>query len=197
MMVAALKAHHPVVLPPKSLCHVVLRTVPEKFPALIHFWKTALGGKTVWENDFLCFITYDDEHHRIAIVGRPGTRAYPPGEIYLRSGLAHIAFGYENLRDLLTAYQQRKELGILPVWSVNHGPTTSIYYQDPDGNELESQVDNFDTPKEATDFMNSPEWVENPIGTDIDPENLLQRLEKGESEASIKRRQNVGQRSRR
>ncbi|EXJ75070.1 uncharacterized protein A1O5_01766 [Cladophialophora psammophila CBS 110553] len=185
------------VFSPKALCHVVIRTVPEKFRSMIHFWKTSLGGQIVWKNDFLCFITYDDEHHRIAIIGRQGTRPHPPGDVYMRSGLAHIAFGYASLHDLLTAYQQRKKAGIYPVWSVNHGPTTSIYYEDPDGNELETQIDNFDDPNDATKFMNSPQWVENPVGADIDPENLLQRLESGESETSLKIRQSVGPRTRR
>ena len=196
-MIAEKKSSGEGILAPKTLCHVVLRTVPEKFSAMADFWSTALGGSIVWKNDFLCFITYDDEHHRIAIVGREGTTPYPPGEVYMRSGLAHVAFGYHSLRDLLTAYKQRKNAGIEPVWSVNHGPTTSIYYADPDGNEIETQVDNFHDPEEATDFMNSPQWVENPVGTDIDPDDILRRLETGESEASLKIRRSCGPRSRR
>ena len=185
------------VLSPKTLCHVVIRTVPEHFTAMVHFWTTALGGSITWKNDFLCFITYDYEHHRIAIISRQGTTPHPPGEVYMRSGLAHIAFGYESLRGLFTAYQQRKKAGINPVWSVNHGPTTSIYYEDIDGNELETQVDNFDTPEEANAFMNSPQWVENPVGADIDPDAMLKRLDNGESEASLKVRASVGPRNRR
>jgi hypothetical protein len=42
-------------------------------------------------------------------------------------------------------------------------------YKDPDGNSLETQVDTFDTPEEATVFMKSKEFADNPIGTDIDP----------------------------
>ncbi|KAM5347558.1 hypothetical protein ACJ41O_007382 [Fusarium nematophilum] len=164
---------------------------------MVHFWTYALGGRITWKNDFLCFITYDDEHHRIAILGRPGTTPHPPGEVSMRPGLAHIAVGYDSLGDLLLAYRQRKTAGIVPVWSVNHGPTTSIYYQDPDGNELETQVDNFDTPGEATDFMNSPQWVENPIGADIDPEDIWNRLSSGESETSLKIRESVGLRLKR
>ncbi|EEU33624.1 uncharacterized protein NECHADRAFT_56381 [Fusarium vanettenii 77-13-4] len=196
-MAATLEPSNSIVLSPTSLCHVVLRTVPDKFPAMVHFWACALGARITWKNDFLCFLTYDDEHHRIAILGRTGTAPHPPGEVSNRSGLAHIAFGYDSLSDLLVAYGQRKTAGILPVWSVNHGPTTSIYYQDPDGNELETQVDNFETPSEATDFMNSPQWAENPIGADIDPDDIWDRLRSGESEASLKMRQPVGRRTKR
>jgi hypothetical protein len=70
---------------------------------------------------------------------------------------------------------------------VNHGPTTSLYLRDPDGNELETQVDNFDTPQEATESFASKEFEDNPIGVDFDPEELIERLRSGEDERSIKR----------
>jgi hypothetical protein len=33
--------------------------------------------------------------------------------------------------------------------------TTSLYYADPDGNQIELQVDNFATPEEGTAFIES------------------------------------------
>jgi len=45
-----------------------------------------------------------------------------------------------------------------------------MYYSDPDGNKIEIQVDNFDTPEAANEFMTSKYFAENPIGTDFDPE---------------------------
>ncbi|KAF7595304.1 hypothetical protein BBP40_006553 [Aspergillus hancockii] len=104
------------------------------------------------------------------------------------------SLSHSTLADLAVTYRQRKRLGIEPVWSVNHGPTTSIYYRDPDGNMLETQVDNFATPDEATAFMQAKEFRENPIGTDFDPEELIARLREGESEESIKRRRELGPR---
>lgn len=41
----------------------------------------------------------------------------------------HVAFTFDTLDGLLLAYRQRKARGILPMWCVNHGPTTSLYYQ--------------------------------------------------------------------
>lgn len=67
-------------------------------------------------------------------------------------------------------------------------------YQDPDGNQLETQVDNFDTSEEATEFMMSKFFTENPLGVDFDPEDLIKRLQSGESDASIKKRKEVGPR---
>jgi hypothetical protein len=89
----------------------------------------------------------------------------------------HVAFAFDTLADLLQVYQQRKAHGMLPKWCVNHGPTTSIYYQDPDGNLIETQVDNFISPEDADAFMSGPLFAENPIGTDFDPEVLQRKMQ--------------------
>ena len=57
-----------------------------------------------------------------------------------------------------------------------------MYYRDPDGNQIETQVDNFDDPEEATRWMSSPEFLENSLGADFDPEELCRRVERGEDE---------------
>jgi catechol-2,3-dioxygenase len=176
------------VLSPSKMAHVVLRT--GQYEKMREFYKAFLGGQASYENDFISFITYDDEHHRIALIAVPGTGP----KIRTSAGLEHIAFTYESLADLTLAYQQRKALGIEPVWCVNHGPTTSIYYQDPDGNQLETQVDNFDTVEEATAFMTGPFFGENAIGTDFDPEELIRRLHAGEDEKLLKKRVEIGPR---
>jgi catechol-2,3-dioxygenase len=63
------------VLSPGKLAHVVLRTSPEKFKEMVEFYKAVLGGQVSYASDFFSFITYDDEHHRIAILAVPGTKA--------------------------------------------------------------------------------------------------------------------------
>lgn len=143
------------VLSPTTLAHVVLRTGNLK--AMREYYTTFLGGHVAHENDFICFITYDEEHHRIAFIEVPDTAA----KNSTTCGLEHIAFSYPTLEDLLLAYRQRQKFGIQPFWSVNHGPTTSIYYKDPDGNMLETQVDNFETLEAADEFMKGPSFGEN------------------------------------
>lgn len=173
---------------PSTFAHVVLRT--PNFKAMNDFYKTFLGAKASYENGSLSFLTYDEEHHRVAIVAVPGTGA----KVKSSAGLEHMAFGFDTLDDLCLTYRQRKEAGIEPTWCVNHGPTTSIYYTDPDGNMIETQVDNFDTVEEANAFMTSKSFEENPIGTDFDPEELIRRLSSGENHASIKKRVEIGAR---
>jgi catechol-2,3-dioxygenase len=173
---------------PASLAHVVLRTAD--LPRLQAFYTAFLGGKVVFAGGPLSFIAYDNEHHRIALIAMPGTATKDPKTC----GLEHIAFAFGSLADLLLAYRQRKEQGILPCWSVNHGPTTSIYYRDPDGNMLETQTDNFASADEATAFMMGPHFAENPIGTEVDPEALIAALRAGQTEAELKVRQEIGPR---
>ena len=48
------------------------------------------------------------------------------------------------------------------------GPTTSRYYADPDHNQIELQVEKFDTIAESTAFFYSAEFAENPIGVEFD-----------------------------
>lgn len=173
---------------PKALCHAVLRTGNLK--AMETFYLHFLGGTITHSNQFLSFITYDEEHHRIALLEVPGTQP----KVSTTCGLEHIAFGFSTLSELLLSYRQRQKVGIQPTWCINHGPTTSIYYKDPDGNMLETQVDNFDTVEQATQFMKSKEFEENPIGTEFDPENHISRLLAGEDPNSLKRRVEAGPR---
>ncbi|KIW20473.1 hypothetical protein PV08_01048 [Exophiala spinifera] len=176
------------VISPKALCHVVLRTASLK--AMQKFYVDFLGGRVAHANEMLSFITYDEEHHRIALVEVPGTEP----KISTTCGLEHIAFGFPTLFELLLSYRQRLKTGIKPWWCINHGPTTSIYYKDPDGNMLETQVDNFETVEKADEFMKSKSFAENPIGTEFDPENLISRMLAGENENILKRRVETGPR---
>lgn len=143
------------VLSPSSFAHVVLRTGNLK--KMAEFYTKFLGGRIAHQNDFISFITYDEEHHRVALIEVSGTTP----KINTSCGLEHVAYTYVTLTELLLAYRQRLKVGIQPVWSVNHGPTTSIYYKDPDGNMIETQVDNFDTVEAADDFMKSKAFGEN------------------------------------
>jgi catechol-2,3-dioxygenase len=174
---------------PASFCHVFLRT--NKYPEMVAFYKKLLNAEARFESPRISFLCFDEEHHRIAISAMPGTG----DKVKTSAGLEHIAFGFNTVEDLLLSYRQRKKLGILPVWCVNHGITLSIYYEDPDGNRLETQVDVFDTVDAATDFMMSPEFKKNPIGVDFDPEDLVLRLQKGEDAKSIMKRDENGVRS--
>ena len=173
---------------PIKLAHIVLRT--SRFREMIDWYSTALGAHIAYADDGIAFLCYYDEHHRVAFINIPGLADQPAGA----AGVHHIAFTYENLHQLLDNHARLAEQGIEPVWCVNHGPTTSIYYADPDGNQLEFQVDNYDTVEEAGEFMFTEAFATNPIGVDFDPAELRRRLAAGEAEASVKLRPASGPR---
>lgn len=167
------------VVVPDRLAHVVLRT--QQLEPMIEWWTTALQAGVAYRNDFICFLTYDDEHHRVAIAQIPKLADAVPRSV----GLDHVAFTYASLDDLVFTYERLRDLGIMPSWVVNHGPTLSIYYKDPDGNQAEFQVDRFETNEEATAFFKSPAFAKNPIGHKVDIVNLVRRYHQGESAESL------------
>ena len=179
-------------LSPTALCHFVLKTTPENHSAMINFYLTFLGARITHRNDRIAFMTYDHMDHRLAIVQIPGLQpASPPGN---SPGLAHTAFGFDTLAQLAQSYEEKKAADILPVWCVNHGMSTSMYYRDPDGSEVETQVENFASPEEGVAFIESEAFAENPIGVDFDPEEFVRRVRSGEDEGAIKRRRDIGRR---
>lgn len=176
------------VVAPVKLAHFVLRT--SRFREMIAWYKTALGAHAVFANELLAFLTYDQEHHRVAILNVPNLADQAEGA----AGVHHVAFTYATLADLLSNYERLAALGIEPVFVINHGPTTSLYYADPDHNQLEFQVENFATVEDSTAFFYSAEFAENPIGVEFDPRELLRRLRAGEPEQELKKRARAGAR---
>jgi catechol-2,3-dioxygenase len=171
---------------PVKLSHIVLQT---NRVALMRDWYLAvLGGEVVHENPNLCFLAYDDEHHRIALLNF-GPLA-PKGEA--DTGLHHFAFTFTALGELLGHYERLKGRDITPHWCINHGPTTSLYYKDPDGNGVELQVDNFADVADCKEFMRSSDFAENPLGIEFDPDEMLRRLRAGVPERAFLERANLG-----
>jgi catechol-2,3-dioxygenase len=168
---------------PAKLAHVVLKTAPERLAILSQWYKTVLEGEAMFENEGLAFITYDAEHHRVAILGIPGTKAHVDG----LAGMHHMAFTYANLGDLVRTYQRLKDDGIAPQFCINHGPTTSFYYFDPDKNQIELQVDNVPEAK-FREYFDNGEFAANPIGVAFDPDVLAARYHRGEPEETLLKR---------
>jgi len=180
------EAADPSIVRPAKLAHFVLRT--SRYPEILAWYKLVFGARLVFGSDIISFLTYDDEHHRFAILNIPKLADQAEGV----AGVHHIAFTYATLKDLMAHYERLRDHGIKPAFVINHGPTTSLYYADPDGNQLEFQVENYDSVEESTKFFFSPEFAENPIGVEFDPEDLLRRLRAGEPEAELKKRPRSG-----
>jgi len=166
---------------PSKFAHAVLKT--NKFRAMVDWYRTVLEAEIAFSNEMLAFMTYDDEHHRIAIAGFPGLVDRPRNAV----GLDHLAYTYANLHDLVATYERLKSVGIMPAVTINHGPTTSMYYRDPDGNRVELQIDNFDTVEELKGFFQSDAMAQNPIGVNFNADELARDYHAGVPESELKK----------
>ena len=140
---------------PQKFVHVVYRT--RRFNQMLEWYQFVFDAKVQYQNPALAFLTYDDEHHRFAMANldvlRPDdTETEKQGLV----GVDHVAYTYASLEDLFENYDQLKAKDITPYWCVHHGMTVSMYYADPDGNQMEFQVDVFDSSEEANDYMCGP-----------------------------------------
>jgi catechol 2,3-dioxygenase-like lactoylglutathione lyase family enzyme len=164
---------HPRPVSPSKLAHVVIRT--SRFAASRAWYSSVLAAQPSYENEQLCFMTYDDEHHRVGIINMPELGEISPA----LNGVEHFAFTFNRLDELLATYRRLKREGIEPFWTINHGPTMSFYYRDPDGNKIELQYDVLRTPAEVNAFFDSGAYEENFMGIIIDADRLAQDYEDG------------------
>ena len=170
---------------PIKLSHIVLQT--NKPRELREWYCQVLGAEIVHENEFISFISYDDEHHRVAFLNPGALAPREPGErdsgdfrAGKEAGLHHVAFTMGSLDDLADQYLYLKNHGIKPHRCVNHGVTTSMYFYDPDRNQVELLVDNFATAIEGQNYMrNRREDDKNPVGINFDPEELVKKVRDG------------------
>lgn len=179
---------------PAKLAHVVLRTT--KLAEMTQWYCEALGARVVFHSPMSVGLTFDEEHHRLAFIAVPFEAPEPAADHVAASGmvsddvdmsainfrafagLEHIAFTFGSMEELLAQYRRLSGLGITPAYCINHGPTTSLYYADPQGNHVELQVDNMSM-EHATDFMLSEKFLANPVGIPFDPEELIEQFESG------------------
>ncbi|HEX4327785.1 MAG TPA: VOC family protein [Burkholderiales bacterium] len=168
---------------PLKFVHIVYRTY--RFDEMVTWYQKVLGAKVQHYDPAIAFVTYDEEHHRVAFLN---LSVFVPDGPRTRNDLVgadHVAYTYGSLSDLAENYAQLKEMGILPYWCLHHGITISLYYGDPDGNRLEFLVDVYKTNEEANAFMTGPGFADNPIGVEFDPDELVARLRAGEPESNF------------
>lgn len=138
------------------------------------------GGQTRASDLHMCFFRLSASYPYTQVIGlfeEPGTGdAVPKGS----PGLHHMQLMSENLAELVAKYDALAEVGMRPHRTSNHGPFTSFYYRDPDGNNVELTTQNFPTFQAMTDFMKSDAFKANPSGVELDPEAFVGRFKSGE-----------------
>jgi catechol-2,3-dioxygenase len=183
-MTIAVTAHMPApteTISPVKLSHYLVRTT--RYDLMKDWYKTVLGAAVVFESDKICLLTFDTEHHRVAVLQVDGEHAPLPET----NGIEHVAFTYATLSDLVSTYERLKSEGILPTACTNHGPTTSLYYSDLDGNHLELLTDNFPNVAELQAWFETGAHEAHPKGVPFDPEVLARKLHEGVPERELLR----------
>jgi catechol 2,3-dioxygenase-like lactoylglutathione lyase family enzyme len=164
------------------------------YDAMVEFYQRLFNASVVNVTQFgpqkVTFLSYDDHDHRVIIIGKPGWGTKPQNPI----GVSHLAFGYASLGEVLYVYKRMREYGYpRPVRVLNHGNSTSIYWKDPDGNEVETMVDNY-APQQCQDykryFQFSEEFGEMDDGC-FDPDKMLALYESGVADTILMDREQV------
>jgi catechol 2,3-dioxygenase-like lactoylglutathione lyase family enzyme len=170
--------------------HVNLKTT--RLDEMIAWYAQVAGLWPNFRSPEIAFLSNDGANHRLALVGFAGLRDDP--DKIAHAGLHHTAFEFGTLGDLLRRYETLKAAQIRPHVCIDHGLTTSFYYEDPDGNSVELQVDNFGDWAASTEWIRTaPEFVADPIGPFVDPDALVSAHADGLDAAEIHRRAYAGE----
>ena len=171
-------------LPPMRLGEIVLAT--GRYDVMKAWYRQLLGIEPSLEHAVeagappggppkptrMCFFTLHIEHPYqdvVAIFELPGTRDAPSGD----PGLHHMQLRNASLPVLRERYRRLRHLGVLPYRAMDHGPSTGLYYRDPDHNTVEIAASNFATLEEFQACLASDVYRRNPAGKVIDPESML------------------------
>ena len=126
--------------------HVALRV--RDLEAARHFYGDILGMRIGEETPGQAiFFRFNDYHHDI-VVFKAVDDAEPVSQRH--AGAAHIAFVADDFETVRNIYRRLREHKVR-VRTTDHGFTKSVYFEDPDGIELEvyAEVPEYDWRKEG------------------------------------------------
>lgn len=179
---------HPRVAP--KLHHATFMTMDV---ALMTSWyEQVCGLRPIYFSTHAAWLTNDEANHRIALIRIPGTQV--PVNKPRTAGHHHTAFEYATFDQWLDNYIRLRDQGIVPVFNLDHGMTMSMYYQDPDGNGVEIQVDNFGDWDASSEWMwAAREFAEDQLGPHFVPDLLVAARDSGLTHAEIHKRAYAGE----
>ncbi|MBT5107981.1 MAG: VOC family protein [Rhodospirillaceae bacterium] len=119
-------------MPIERVGHVVLKM--RDLDAAKHFYRDILGMKIATEREFGVFFRFNDYHHDIAVFKVDDEAGSPEKN---QVGLAHVALVADNLDTVKAIYKRLKAHDVPVDRTRDHGCTKSVYFKDPEGNEIE------------------------------------------------------------
>ena len=125
---------------PERIAHIVLKV--RNLEESKKFYTETLGMQVMKHVPEIkaVFLSFNGrDHHEIALfeIG-PKAEAAKTSQ----TGMLHFAMRLRTEEDLVAAYKELKEKNVPVSFTVNHGVSKSIYFRDPDNNELEVYCDN-------------------------------------------------------
>jgi catechol 2,3-dioxygenase len=178
------RTSRPVTVARPSLHHVNLKTA--RLEEMIAWYGLVVGMRPTYVYPGGAWLSNDDANHRLALLYTPAI--YDDPDKVVHAGMHHTAFEYTALDELLGTYLRLKDSGEVPHSVLDHGMTLSFYYLDPDGNSVELQVDLFGDWARSTEFMHGERFNEDPIGTYVDPDQLIAAWREGVELEELHRR---------
>jgi catechol 2,3-dioxygenase-like lactoylglutathione lyase family enzyme len=175
---------------PPQFSEVIFKT--SRFAAMKEWYETLTdvkaffvrndAKKATWAGAYnIAFIRIFSDHPYTQVLGIfevpdvAGTADNKKGE----PGMHHMQLRYQNLDHLFSRYEELRASGITPMRSFNHGPGTSFYYHDPDGNTVELSSVNFIDETEYLAYFRSASYAKNISGIEIDPAAYVARFRSG------------------
>ena len=156
--------------------HVTIKT--SHLDEMVEWYRVVIGANVTFKDRFNAWTTNDEANHRVAFLAAPGLGGDDGKSLH--TGMHHSAFEYDTFDDLMSSYRRMADEGIVPAFCLDHGLTISLYYEDPEGNFVELQSDNFGDWALSTEFMRTSEdFQRNPTGTFFDPERVYQAHRSG------------------
>lgn len=152
---------------------------------LITIDPTVVGSRT--DIARVCFFRVHLDYPFAMVVGLFEVPEVVPSNGVRHPGMDHLMLRDSTLGELITRYEMLKAEGFVPTHSYNHGPGTSFYYKDPDGNMVELAAVNFPTEAEYLAYFKTEAYQKNFDGIKIDPDEFVARFRSGISQAELVR----------
>ena len=102
-------------------------------------------------------------------------------------GLHHMQLRHQGLDYLFSRFEALRAQGIVPERAWNHGPGTSFYYRDPDGNMVELSAVNYADEEAYLAYYRSESYRRNVSGIEIDPGEYVARYRSGVTQQELVR----------
>lgn len=183
---------------PPQFSEVILKT--SRFAALKDWYETVTDVKAFFVRDDatkpnwtgaynIAFIRIFSDHPYTQVLGIfevpavNGKAENQKGE----PGMHHMQLRHAGLDHLFSRYEVLRAHGITPMRSFNHGPGTSFYYHDPDGNTVELSSANFVNEADYLAYFRSESYAKNISGIEIDPADFVARFRAGTPQVELVR----------